>query len=152
MADADTYHSLHGDPSTWSASSTDNKEAALRIATQYLGIRYGLRWNGRRINQTMSLEWPRYGVTSRDGWDVSSTAVPVGVRDATAYVALKVREGDTLVPDVDAGANSLSESVTVGPISVSSSYTGEVTTAPAYPMVDMMLRDLIQPAGTVSRS
>lgn len=152
VADADSYHALHGDPSTWSASSTANKEAALRLATQYLDNRYGLRWHGRRINSSMSLDWPRYYVVDRDGWTVAATTVPAGVASATAYVALKIREGDTLVPDVDPGGTSIAESVTVGPISVSSTYSGEPATAPYYPVVDQLLRDLIQSHGTVTRA
>lgn len=151
VADADTYHASQGAPSGWTGADAV-KEAALRQATAYLDNVYGLRWVGSRINQTMSLDWPRYGVIDRDGFEVVATAVPVEVENATAYVALKVLEGDTLVPDVDAGANAVAESVTVGPISVSSSYSGEVTTAPRYPKVEQLLRDLIQSAGTLQRA
>ena len=152
VSDADTYHFKQGNPSTWSTSTTDQKESALRVATAYLDGRYGLRWVGRRINQTMALDWPRYEVTDRDGWSVASTAVPTGVKNATAYVALKVREGDTLVPDVDAGTSAVAESVTVGSISIESTYAGAPTTAPSYPTVDLLLRDLAQPAGSVVRA
>lgn len=152
VADADTYHAAQGNPSTWSTSDTEEKEAALRVATAYLDNRFGLRWAGRRINQTMALAWPRYEVVDRDGWTVSSTAVPTGIKNATAYVALKVREGDTLVPDVDAGTDAVAESVTVGSISISSTYSGAPTTAPYYPTVDLMLRDLAYPGGGVVRA
>lgn len=152
VADTDTYHTKHGDPAAWSGSSTANKESALRIATQYLDARYGGRWHGTRINETMALDWPRYGVIDRDGFTVSSSAVPARLEDATAYIALKVREGDTLVPDVDAAGNVTSESKQLGPLSKSVTYAGQKATAPHYPFVDMLLSDLIGAAGTVQRA
>lgn len=150
--DADTFHAAQGNPSTWSTSTTPQKEAALRQATLYMDSRYGQRWLGRRINSTMSLRWPRTGIFDRDGISVEDDAVPTGVKNATAYIALKIREGDTLIPDVDASTNAISESVQVGAISISSTYAGEGTTAPAYPMADMLLGDLITAAGTLSRT
>ena len=150
VADADAYHAAQG--GTGWTGTTDQKESALRQATEYLDNRYGLRWNGRRINETMALDWPRTGVVDRDGWTVSDSAVPSGVERATAYVALKVREGTELVPDVLPGTNATAESVQVGAIRIETSYAGLNATAPSFPTVDMLLRDLIQSAGTVSRA
>ena len=150
--DADTYHTAQGAPTTWSDSTDPEKEAALRQATAYLDNRYGPRWVGSRINSTMALAWPRRYVTDRDGYTVDAAAVPRGVKNATAYIALKIREGDTLVPDVDPGANAVAETVTVGAISISSSYSGDPGTSPLYPQAEMMLRDLIQAAGSVARA
>jgi hypothetical protein len=150
--DADTYHTAQGAPTVWSDSTDPEKEAALRQATAYLDNRYAPRWVGSRINSTMSLAWPRRYATDRDGYTISESAVPRGVKNATAYIALKIREGDTLVPDVDPGANAISESITIDSISITSTYSSDPGTAPLYPQADMMLRDLIQAAGSVARA
>lgn len=149
---ADTYHAAYGAPAAWTAANTATKEGALRLATQYLDAMYGSRWFGRRINQTMSLDWPRYGVTDSDGWEVVSTAVPHQVESATAYVALKVVQGDTLLPDVATAANVTSESVTVGPITTSKSFAGVKSAAKLYPMVDLLLSGLTGSAGALYRA
>ena len=151
-ADADAYHTAHDDPSAWSGASSADKENALRLATQYLDVLYGARWHGYRINSTMSLDWPRNSVVGRDGYTYLSTAVPQEVKDATAILALKVVNGDTLIPDVTAGANVMVESVSVGPISTSKTFSGEKTAGKQYSMVDLLLADLVAPSGSVWRA
>lgn len=152
VAGADSYHASHGNPSAWSSASTAAKESALQLATQFLDLTYGGQWLGVRIIETMSLDWPRYGVTDRDGFVIDSDAVPVQIEHATAYLALQVVNGDTLSPVVSAGTNISSESVTVGPITTSKTYIGEKTVAKNYPTVAMMLAPLIGGSSRIYRA
>lgn len=149
VADADSYHTLYGSTG-WNGTS-DEKEVALRVATQYLNASYGQRWVGSRINSTMSLDWPRKSVIDRDGYAVSFTAVPTPVKHATAYMALRSIQGDTLIPDTAAASNVTSESVAVGPVSTSKTFAGVKSAAKVYSIVESLLGDLITSAGSVSR-
>lgn len=99
-ADADTYHTDHGNPTAWSGATSAVKEEALRLATQYLDNVYGQRWRGVRIEELMALQWPRSSVVDYDGFNLLTTALPQKLQDATAEMALKKVNGDTLLPDV----------------------------------------------------
>ena len=94
VVDADTYIAAHGANATWTASVTADKEEALRLATQYLDLQYGIRFKGYRIDVDQSLCWPRYDVYDRDGYTVDYQSVPVQVKHATAEMALRYILGD----------------------------------------------------------
>lgn len=150
VATCDTYHSLRGNVD-WTGTATE-KEIALRLATQAVEVRYVGRWLGQRISQTMSLSWPRYYVYDSDGYCIPSTAVPQRIVDATCELALRSRQGDALVPDVDEPGSIASEAVTVGPISVSTSYTGGKEQTPEYSIVDGLIGPFVTSGGTLVRS
>lgn len=152
VADADTYHTAHGNPAAWSGASTAAKESALQLATQYLDAVYGTRWDGQRINSTMSLDWPRFSVVDPDGFLLPSNAVPRQVKDACAYLALQNVNGDTLVPDTAAGGNVSSESVSVGPISTSTTYSGDKSGVKTYRLVDLLIAEIALGGGVISRA
>lgn len=146
------YHENHGNPSAWSAATQANKEAALRLATQYLDAVYHDRWQGQRVNATMALDWPRYQVTDADGFWVPSNAVPAQVQDATCYLALRQIGGDTLLPDDASGTNIAAESVTVGPITTSTTYSGSKGGTRYYRIVERLVSELTGGPGGVYRA
>lgn len=147
VTDATTYHTAHGAPTSWTNATTAAKESALRLATQYLDVTYGLSWQGERIVETMALDWPRYHVVDSDGFYVPANSVPQGIKDACSVLALKSIDGDTLIPDVTAGTNISSESVTVGPITTSKSYSGDKGVTKRYRLVEMLVADYIGGGG-----
>jgi hypothetical protein len=143
--DADQYHYDNGDylgAGSWITATSLARQQALRMATQYLDATYHSAWQGQRINDTMSLDWPRYQVTDSDGFWLAPTAVPQQIKDACAYLAGKYIDGDTLMPDDTAGQNIGSESVTVGPITTSTTYTGEKGTTKYYRLVERLIGEL----------
>lgn len=79
VAAADAYHASRGNVS-WAGAMTADKENALRRATDYMGQMYRLKWKGRRLGLTQSLDWPRYGVQLDDvGFGHYAAYVPVNV-------------------------------------------------------------------------
>lgn len=154
VADCDAYFVARGS-TVWTASlpaSTTTKEIALRLATQALEVTYYGRWLGQRINQTMSLSWPRYGVCDPDGYELSSSAVPQRIKDATCELALRQVNGDTLIPDVSEPGDIEAESVTVGPISVSTEYAGGKSQTPQYSIVDGLVGPYVTSGSELVRS
>lgn len=124
VAEADTYHSSAGQGDAW--GDIDDKEVALRLATNYMGQKYRTRWAGVRRSASQALDWPRYDVRMIDGPGSGSGSygtfpnyypfdtVPIEVKRACMELALKTAAG-SLLTDTD----RLTSSERVGPLAVS---------------------------------
>lgn len=111
VTDADTYHTARGNL-PWLTITTDQKEQALRRATEYMTATYRNRWQGQRTTATVqALCWPRVGVTIEYVY-VDSAIVPETIKQACAEMALRAAAGP-LLDDLTRGV--ISE--TIGPIS-----------------------------------
>jgi hypothetical protein len=152
VAFADAYHVAQGNIA-WAAAINATKEAALIKATLYLETMYSGRWIERRVHELQALAWPRCYVVDVDGFALGSDVVPKQVKQAVAEVALRVVNGDTLLPDVaTADANVVSESVSVGPISTSTTYSGKKATKKRYEVVESLLRTWLSPRHQIWRA
>lgn len=140
VADADTYHVNFGNTS-WASASGGAKEVALRQATQYLDSRFGLAWKGRKINATMSLDWPRSGVRV-DDYAVDDDFVPPEIENATAILALSALT-ETLTPDSESPDGLiLGEMIQIGPIKLDTDYGGATSTK-RYRLVEELIAPLL---------
>lgn len=100
VVDATTYHQKNGTGDDWDA--VDDKEAALRKATNYLTQAYRLSWGGYRVTTTQRLDWPRAWCPLPDapsGYGnnqayVAQNVVPEEVKNACAILALQSNSGD----------------------------------------------------------
>lgn len=134
-ADADTYFALRS-VSAWAALTGEQKEAALRKATDYMEQAYADLWKGERTTTTQALSWPRRCVEIRtDEW-LAQDIVPAAVSRACAELAVRASSSD-LSPDL--GAQVQSE--TVGPISTT--YATGARQQTKYQAIDGMLSSLI---------
>lgn len=147
VAEADTYNANVKRSASWAKAGTDQKEQALRVATQYLETAFGGSWSGLRNSGTQSLSWPRFGVFS-DGVRLDSATIPQNLRRATVEIACRFLDGgeEDLVPDVSSGAGDVkAESVKVGAIEVETQYQGSAKPAKRFPFV----RRLLESAGLI---
>ncbi len=140
VADADTYHAAHSASTTWSGADTSDKENALRVATQYLDVEYGIRWQGLRGSSTQALDWPRSNVEV-DGFLLSSTSLPTELKSATAEMALR-QLSSPIIPDVS-DPMVIEESVKVDVIEESKKYAGPKTKLKQYTIVEKLIRRLL---------
>lgn len=100
VAEADDYHAASVSNAVWTALTTDQKQAALAMATRVLDASF--RFNGYRRLTTQALQWPRISARNPDeyagaylGGAVSTLSagywpddtVPKPVKDATAELA-----------------------------------------------------------------
>lgn len=138
VSDADTYQAARG-RTLWAALSTNEKEQALRRATDWMLQEYRDRWQGTRMTETQALDWPRYDVCL-DGYWVATDTVPKEVVRACIEMAFRAASGDLLK---DQGAQVQSKSV--GPISVT--YAQGARQNVKYAAVDSMLRGLLSGGG-----
>jgi len=122
VAFATAYHADRNN-TAWAALATDAlKEAALRKATEYMVGTYRSRWQGYRVNEDQSLDWPRYGVEV-DGYAIDDDIVPEEIKKACAEFALRASSADLLT---DQSQGVLSEKV--GPIEVTYDKSSPQTT------------------------
>lgn len=86
VAEADAYFSAHLYGTGWTGATTQQKEAALVMATR--GIDAGMEFKGSQIGLGQALEWPRVGVVipgeRMDGEPVSIVTGSENVRRGQA--------------------------------------------------------------------
>ncbi len=151
VADATTYHAAYNNPASWSGAATADQENALRVSAQYLDAVYGRRWAGYRANEGQALDWPRSGAEDLDGYAIDDDSVPIELERATAILALKVIDGDTLLPDIATPGQISSESAQVGALSTSKTYLGGKGEYKRYSLVEHILAPLIRVGSGVDR-
>lgn len=138
---ADTYHEKRG-AAAWAALTESQKEAALRLATDYLTQTYRMRWAGSRVDDVQALDWPRNFVPRVDGSEAfyPSDAIPKELIFASAELALRSVSGplieDTEPPVIEE---------TIGPITTR--YAPSASQRKKYPAIERMLVPLLSGAG-----
>lgn len=151
LVDVLDYWTARND-NTLSALATDAlRDGAVIRATQFIDLMWGERFKGYKEFEVQSLEWPRDGVLTREGWAVSG--VPPAVVTATAELARLAVGG----PLGGAGATSQSpgkaeiESLTAGSVAIK--YRGglksavETNHADKFFLVERALRPLLRGSG-----
>jgi len=154
LADANTYVSNHGNSAVWSAATDATKEQTLRLATQYIDLKYGDRFKGYKTWNTQAkrqnLQWPRGGAIDNDGYEYPDDAMPACLVSAVVEAALRIIAGDDLLGVIETGTIA-SESSTVGPLSQSISYIGGKMPMKQYPKIDALIRPLINSSTQMMR-
>lgn len=152
LADANTYVAAHGALASWTAAADADKEEALRLAAQYIDLKYGSRFLGTKYLRDQALCWPRDSVVDDQGHSYEYYEIPNGVLQAQVEAAMRVIEGDDLLDVIDEPGTISSESVTVGPIQESKSYMGGKSQVKKYPKVDLLLRPVLYSSDRVERA
>lgn len=136
VANATTYHNARGNADAWDA--IEDKEAALRLATDYLTQKYRGKWQGKRTTSAQALDWPRTGVkwTDSPAGYYADNALPMELVNACAELALRTAAGPLLA---DLGRETLSETVDV----ISVTYAEGRSRQTAYAAVDGWLTSLL---------
>jgi len=142
IADADTYFSNRANADWEALYNTDDKEPALRKATDYMVSNYRRRWQGVRVDEDQALDWPRVGVVV-DSWAIGSDEVPEIVARACAEFALKVST-EELQPDLTQGVTREK----VGVIEVE--YDRNSQQATRYKAIDNMLAPFLKAGGAAT--
>ena len=149
VADADQYFENHSNPVAWTGATAPDKQDALRIATQYLDIRY--IWKGITADKTQELDWPRSSVIDENDRSVDDDIIPQDVKDATAEAALRhineVADGSSLIPDQDTPGSIRKTRDKVDVLETEVEYAGAAQQQKAFPLIDHLLRGLIEGPG-----
>ena len=155
VAEADAYHTAHDTGATWLnvSTTTSDKEAALRRATQYIEARWRRLWSGRRANQSQALAWPRLEVYDADEYAVESATVPQQVKDACSILAAAALDDGDLLATLDAGSGNKSEStIKVGPIQITDTFAGSSSQQKTYSLAEQLIEEFLGVAGEFERA
>lgn len=120
---------------TWSGSANneafslegglDDLSIAVLNATTFIDKKFGRRWVGIRANETQALDWPRSSASDPDGYVLGDNVIPVDVIVATIEASKLALTEDLLQSYAAEDTGQVtSESVSVGPISISQSFAG----------------------------
>lgn len=140
VADADAYHSARNN-SDWDLLDDPQKEAKLRIATEYMVAEYRNRWKGYRSKVDQALDWPRQGVVIENGRVlIKNNTIPTEIKRACAELALRASMGALIEDQTQKVASE-----TVGPITVV--YDRFAPAQPQYRQVDLMLKPYLDGGG-----
>ena len=154
VAAADSYFAKLGSRADlWDA--VDDKDAALRGATQYMEQTYRLMWSGTRNTDAQALSWPRADARSSDKWNYyANNVVPTEVVVACCELALEWNTASGLLIQ-SLGPEVASESVS-GAVSVT--YRAGSTRQITYWAAERLLQPLFanssgtRYSGSVSRA
>ena len=153
VAAADAYNVAHELDADWSKAADAAKQKAIRLATQYLDLRFKHRWRGARYNEDQALAWPRTMFYDYDGYAIEAETIPTALKNACTELAIRVVKGDDLFPvNENPGLRSHAiHNATTGETKVyeGGSVGNEVK---EYPVVDAMLSDLVHSGPTVERA
>jgi len=101
---------------TVAEADSDQIEAALVKATQYMSQKYRLLWKGSRVHVTQSLNWPRRGVDVPDFFDPffrDLSNVPISFQE-TLFIAENVVPGEVVVATILIAAETFSGALSTG--------------------------------------
>lgn len=108
------------------------KEAALRLATEFISEQYDGRWAGVRMTTTQALAWPRMGVWADPEQTVyiDGTTIPTRLIRATIEAAILAASGDIYAGSgTTAGGAVIARRTKVGPIEKEEKYSADVAAA-----------------------
>jgi len=112
-AGAKAYMELTGRKDEWAAFGTQDRLAALIVATQFMDQTYRCRWLGElaeATQDTQALDWPRDGLKLPSGAVIASTAIPAAIAQACAeYALIAAGNGINPNPTYDASGKSISK-------------------------------------------
>ena len=148
LADANQYVDNTSGDSTWTAPATDAaKEKALRMATQYVDAEYAPSWKGVASEDNQALDWPRAGVTLRDGYGIDSDEIPQALKDAVCELAVDYLVNGTLMDDVSSPGSVKRKQA--GPVSIEYFGGSQVSWRR---LTENLLSDLTVPGNEVRRA
>lgn len=139
VAYVDTYHSDRG-VATWTGT-TNEKQAAIIKATDYITQKYALSFIGYRVYLTESyLDFPRYELyNTLTNVSIDSNIIPECIKQAVAILALEALSSD-LNPSLERGGAIKRTKVDV--IEVEYANSAQATTA--RPAIDGLLRPILK--------
>ena len=139
QADADTYIEKHLYGTDFSGATSGNKDIALMMATRLIDNYF--KFEGRKVNDTQILEFPRFDIYDRSGFLVQATTIPQALKDATAELAKWLLASDRTA---DAGGKGFAN-LQVGSLSMTPDTADKATVLPD--VVKKLLAPLGVPLG-----
>lgn len=140
VADATVILQSFPEDVDWEVLETSEKEARLKMATQYIDIRY--RFYGIPLNPTVqALQWPRTKNYNNLNTVFVAGVIPVQLKKATSIIAGKKEIGYDAIPPGGPVTRFRSENVDLYWAGGQSAMMGQFA-GTRYPEVEMLLRSI----------
>lgn len=163
-SDAESYNSVAevsaflaktGEDAGWLALAGDTvREQVARKATRALDTEWTHR--GAKKSSTQALEWPRAYAYDDDGYAYSSVALPQRLKEAHAQLCgVAAGSGGTpadIQPDQTEPGDVQAESISVGPIALSTTFAGGRSASAYYRKVQGLLSELTESGMLMERA
>lgn len=133
------YNDNHDHDPAWGAADLAAQEVAIRRGTAYVTRAYRNMWPGTRTYQTQGLPFPRTGIVDPDNFSISSTTIPLAVKQACAEAALRAVAGTSLLVDEAGGQNLIAESIQIDTIAINNQFSGRKQSLPRFRVIDAIL-------------
>jgi len=137
VAEADQITENFGNSTDWSGATDAEKEAAIRQATRYLDLNYV--WAGWKADIDQALQWPRYDMYDEDSNYISESTIPEKLKQACAYLAVKVIEGDTLLEDLQNESKVKKTKDVIGPLTEEREYVSGENPEKTYAVAEKLI-------------
>lgn len=148
----DVFYDAYLDARGLTAGASLDTDQSLIRGTAYVLGKYRGRWKGVKVNSAQALDWPRYGVTDEDGYDLASNVIPERLKHAVCEAALLLGQGTDLSPTTTtAPVKRLREKV--GPIEEETEYaTTSQQSRPTVSVIDDLLKGYLTGSNLVGRA
>lgn len=130
------------------SSYTDaQKQVALVKATDYIELRYRVRFIGTREFETQALSFPRLSLYDEDGRKV--LGVPKQLKNATIEYAKRALTAELVTDPEESGKVVQRKKEKVGPLEEETEYVlgGHIITYKSYPAADKLLKEYLGAGG-----
>lgn len=144
------YESTHVLSIAWAALISGNKDIKARQGYAWMEEHLGRSWRGVRASDTQALDWPRADVEDIDGNALDNDEIPNAVQNLQCEMSMRAAYED-IRPDLDEDAAKTQEAVSVGSLSVSTSYMGGATGEKDYVFARRMVARYLQPGDRLIR-
>lgn len=114
------WHGLSGTPTEDEKKAV--KENAIREATRFMNVHY--QWKGYRTYLSQALFEPRTWCYDDEGNYVDANTIPEKIKEACAYLSLKVAEGKNLLEDLENAQKVKRTKDVIGPLTEEIEYVG----------------------------
>lgn len=127
--------------------TTQEREAALVAAADYLRNESRFKYRGTRVSANQRLPFPRSGCAEDNGPAYASTDIPWRMKDAQAALAVRALAGTALQPDLERGGAVKRSKIDVIETEYFDGAPSETTFADAMGYVAPLLRTSQDPTG-----
>jgi len=141
VADADLIDENFTSSALWVAATDAVKQNSLREATRYLNYHYS--WCGYKVDPDQGCQWPRYETIDEDDNAIDSDIVPQRVEEACVYLAVKVLDGDTLLPDFTNESKVKKTKEVIGPLTDEKEYVTGESPDKTYTIADQLVSPFV---------
>jgi len=125
----------------------DNRETALREATQYIDTTFFSKWVGSQGTKEQALNWPRVGAFSKNGFTIDTDEIPQELKTATIEMSVRAITTDIFNVDLTQQGLVIQERKKVASLEKEIHYQSGVVQKKSFQKVNEILKPILKSGG-----